>query len=164
MNINPKTGKKQYKSIKKMFAEMKKERKEHPIKEFFYTVQCKLEQWLIDNPRYFVDNIKYFIQRGKRGYSDDDLMDFDIYLAKVISGGTKDLIEIANAVPDELDKKFNGDDKSLKEWKRILGEISWTFKNTNKILKNTNYKDIKIPNRYNNGWRLFKKYYFYLWN
>ena len=62
---------------------IEKEKKEQPIKDFFFTIQCKLEKLFIDNPRDFKNNIKWFIQRGKRGYSDRDLWSFDWYLAEI---------------------------------------------------------------------------------
>jgi len=157
---------KSYKNIDEMLIDIKKEQKAHPIKNFFFTIQCKLKKWFINNPRDLKNNIKWFIQRGKRGYSDSDLWDFDSYLAEIISKGLKEFSEEIHGVPDDIAKKFKDEDKelieSVKEWKRILLEISWTFENTD-LIDRVEY-DKEVLKRYNNGWRLFKKYFYHLWD
>lgn len=59
--------------------------------------------------------IKKFIQRGQRGWSDEDTWSFDYYLAEVISGGCKYLTDNSHSYPDGLTEK---------KWKRILNKIS----------------------------------------
>ena len=49
---------KSYKNIDEMLIDIKKEQKAHPIKNFFFTIQCKLKKWFINNPRDLKNNIK----------------------------------------------------------------------------------------------------------
>ena len=42
---------------------------------------------------YFLNKIKWFFQRGARGWSDCDIWNMDIYLARIISEMTKNLGE-----------------------------------------------------------------------
>jgi len=137
-------------------------------------------------PKDFYLESKWFIQRGIRGYSDRDVWGFDIYLSEVITKGLKDLKNQVHGVPCEFVSK-DGVDVDLEGWKNVLNEIIWTFeiakkinsgewlrwsykerrkKSSQKFAKKTNKhimtsEEIK---RYNNGWNLFKKYYFSLWD
>jgi hypothetical protein len=43
-------------------------------------------------------SIKYFIQRGKRGYSDEDVWDFDNYLCSIIPPAIRELKRITSVV------------------------------------------------------------------
>ena len=45
----------------------------------------KIER-IVKYPRTLKNKTKYFIQRGKRGYSDQDLWSADMYIAEVIAG------------------------------------------------------------------------------
>lgn len=59
--------------------------------------------------------IKSFIQRGRRGWADEDTWDLDCYLAKVISETTKHLAKNTNSYPTDL---------TPQEWTKILKRIS----------------------------------------
>ena len=84
-------------------------------------------------------NIKWFFQRGKRGYSDCDVWDFDNYLSNVIIKGLKDLHKQIHGVPGDLADKFkdqndsDSTDIAMIEWKKIIKEIIWTFETSIKI-------------------------------
>jgi len=54
--------------------------------------------------------IRSFIQRGIRGWSDEDTWDFFRYLADVIAGGTKYLLKNPHSYPASLTEK---------EWERF---------------------------------------------
>lgn len=59
--------------------------------------------------------IKKFIQRGRRGWSDEDTWDFDSYLSEVISGGCKHLANNTHSYPNDAGEA---------EWGNILIKIS----------------------------------------
>ena len=67
-------------------------------------------------------NIKYFIQRGKRGYSDFDLMDMDTYLLDLIPSMLKSFKEKKDGFPSDLDEDI---------WNCILDEMINCFKKAN---------------------------------
>ena len=45
------------------------------------------------------NKIKFFFQRGIRGFSEQDLWDFEFYVCNIISGGLKELSKY-KVVPD----------------------------------------------------------------
>ncbi|MBI2020197.1 hypothetical protein HYS94_02140 [Candidatus Daviesbacteria bacterium] len=49
-----------------------------------------------------LDEIKYFIQRGRRGWSDRDIWDFESYLHKILAGGLTYLAKSENGHPCRL--------------------------------------------------------------
>jgi len=137
-------------------------------------------------PQNFYLESKYFIQRGLRGYSDKDVWNFDYYLSEIIIKGLKDLKNQVHGFPYDFSSK-DGKEVDLEGWKNVLNEIIWTFEVTKKIQNSKwykwNYKEkrnkslqkfIQRTNkhvmtseeikRYNNGWKLFQKYYFNLWD
>ena len=68
------------------------------------------------------NQIKYFIQRGKRGYSDFDLMDMDSYLLDLIFNMLKDFKNKKDGFPSDLDEDI---------WNCILDEMINYFKKAN---------------------------------
>jgi len=69
-------------------------------------------------------NIKYFIQRGKRGYSNFDLMDMDTYLLDLIPNMLKSLKEKKDGFPSDLDED---------KWNNILKEMIEHFEKANPL-------------------------------
>ena len=67
-------------------------------------------------------NIKYFIQRGRRGYSDFDLMDMDTYLLDLITNMLKDFKNKKDGFPSNLDEE---------SWDNVLKEIIEHFEKAN---------------------------------
>ena len=67
-------------------------------------------------------NIKYFIQRGKKGYSNFDLMDMDNYLLELIPNMLKDFKNRKDGFPMHLNEN---------EWNNILDEIISCFEKAN---------------------------------
>lgn len=180
--------------------------KKHPILDFFQNCYYEIKR-TSEVPMDTYRAIKWFIQRGKRGYSDNDIWGFYDYLAEIISKGANELERQVHGVPGELAEKFkdkddpNGIDNAIVEWKRILREIAWTFeavckinshdwvmifdeRSRNKYTKFYNklnlneeedalFEGVKFHYhvmtkeecvRYKNGWKLFQKYYFNLWD
>jgi len=101
--------------------------------------------------------IKKFIQRGKRGWSDEDTWDFDNYLSEVISGGCKHLANNLNSYPNGLTEK---------KWKEILLSISDNIMGTEKADgMNIKYDDYKeLEKRQKEALKLLTKYYLDLWD
>ena len=145
-------------------------------------------RWIIYNlpdiPKNCYRNIKWFIQRGKKGYADCDVWDFDNYLSKIISNGLIDLKSQVHGVPCHPNfSSKDGKDIYLDKWKTVLDEIIWTFEVVQKIINaewlylnskkrnNTKMKEFgyyimskEECLRYRSGWKLFQKYYFNLWD
>jgi len=131
--------------------------------------------------------IKWFIQRGKRGYADCDVWDFDSYLSDVIVKGLIELKENVHGVPCRFASK-DGKYVDLEAWKSTIQKMINTFHTAQLINKGTylylptyknklsdyinlkeekfniitmSYEDCK---RYEDGWQLFQKYFFNLWD
>jgi site-specific DNA-adenine methylase len=98
-------------------------------------------------------DIKCFIQRGREGYSDKDLWDFDCYLAKVISNGLQRLKEkgLTSYPPEFVSKK---------EWENILDTIIEGFKEKLKACNCYTYDFEKV----NKALELLAKYFNYFWD
>jgi hypothetical protein len=111
--------------------------KKHLILDFFQNCYYELgRKWEIPGDTY--DNIKYFIQRGKRGYSDRDVWGLQHYLDEVLIDSLKSLKGQLHGYPcGQLNvQSIQTDDKEepgMTEWKRIIGEIIWTFEVINKV-------------------------------
>ena len=181
---------KKSKEVNQCLKDEKEWKKNHPVlaflEDFYYSAIVKK-----DIPIDAYREIKWFIQRGKRGYADCDVWGFDYYLSNIIVNGIKDLKEQVHGVPSDISRKMGESHssdlkKSIKEWKRILGEIQWTFETSTKICENNwilikdertrgTYKKLEKDKnfrvmtkeeckRYKNGWKLFQQYYFNLWD
>ena len=134
--------------------------------------------------------LRQFVQRGIKGYAKSDVWGFDYYLSKVIVKGLKDLKEMSHGYPCGMVGSqaiaLEKNDKGMKEWKKILDEIIWTFEVTLKVQdkdwvyiplakyrkkfenqdKKRNYHIMTKTEceRYKKGWKLFQQYYFDLWD
>lgn len=71
--------------------------------------------------KYFPREVKWFIQRGYRGWADCDVWSFDSYIARVCTGGLKQLRDNASGTPlhvfpkDHWDSSSNKRDKEERE-------------------------------------------------
>jgi len=72
-----------------------------------------------------LDRIKYFIQRGERGYSDEDTWSLQSYLAEIIPPIVRRYKE-GSGCPGELYDKSRKNDECWK-WNEILEEIAQGF-------------------------------------
>ena len=101
---------------------------------------------------YWIKRIYWFLQRGYRGFGDNDTWDFDYYMAKVITGGLKHFKiyykgqEPSKEVIDKIIEGFNCaillvDEPSLEHNEKIEAE--------------------RIREE---GFNLFKKYFNYFWS
>jgi hypothetical protein len=97
-----------------------------------------------------------YFQRGKKGYACYDLWSFDMYLAKVIGNGVKELADGAYGWNDR-------DFKTFEEYKEMLLKMSKGFLEYYEA-----EKEMKTDKDYEVGLQesleLFKKYYHDLWD
>jgi len=166
-------------SIEKLETKWKRERKKHPVycflRDLYYRVYRFVERIPLD--------VKTFIQRGKRGWANRDTWSFDYYLTKVISEAVYHLKENTNGMPNdltegqwidilnkiiytfELAKRMSEDelylikDKKVRDkWQKTLDELNKKHKSRDRCMTN---KEIR---EYEEGWKLFKEYFFELWD
>jgi len=129
--------------------------------------------WLYDRPL----KIKSFIQRGFRGWSNEDTWDFDIYLAKVITEGIKHLKKVHHGCPSDIYEKYRINNKltqkqkdklAKKEWKTILDIIIRGFELVPELFEMKVLKNKKLSEGYmyelERAFDYFKKFYFNLWD
>lgn len=108
----------------------------HPVLDFLqsFYYECG-RKW--EMPGDFIDNVKYFIQRGKKGYSRRDVWGFYYYLTHVMIDGLKDLQSMVHGCPGGIGNSMaidiDEESEGTKEWKRIIGEIIWTFEAIKKV-------------------------------
>jgi len=157
-------------------------KKEHPILDrletFYYRVICRLADVPRDNYR----AIKRFIQRGTRGWSNEDTWGLSGYLARVLSESIRHLKENNHGMPIDLTEG---------QWIDILNKISDTFETAERLgdnlflirepkqrerlqksfdKLNKQYKthdrclSPKEIKRYDEGFKLFKEYFHNLWD
>jgi len=136
---------------------------------------------LMDAPRDLYRLVKRVIQRGKRGWSDEDTWGLDYHLAPVIRDSVTFLRNNHHGHPADLTDQ---------QWIETLSEIIYTFDTATKILndewvglqnikgwkwalheehvqrlsKNFHVMTYEETKRYEKGWRLFQKYFFNLWD
>lgn len=72
------------------------------------------------------EGVKYFIQRGKRGYSDQDIWSFDAYLCSIIPSAIRKLENDNHGCLGDLWDSSRKNDECWK-WKEILEEIAQGF-------------------------------------
>lgn len=126
----------------------------------------------------YIRGIKRFCQRGYRGYANADTWSFDGYLADVIINGLSYFRDNLHGFPADF--------KDEKEWIAVIDKIIYTFKLEREVIDN----DVVIPKnlkeylkykktfdgtcikvltavehkKYEEGWKLFKKYFRGLWD
>ena len=121
--------------------------------------------------------IIHFIQRGARGWADEDTWSLDDYLTRVIIGSVRHIMESVHGCPMSLCE--DGDvDAGVKKWNVILYDIVIGFE-ASKLLKALDYswweyRDRKQTDRSkareaelirvrDKGMALFVEYYDALW-
>ena len=123
--------------------------------------------------------IKYFIQRGKRGYSDRDLWDFDSYLSEILPPALRKLSKQAYGCPGELWDK-DAVNTECHKWAEILEEMAQGFEVATAIKNMQFFESVKsgsgytreinrekqklLTEKFEKGMGLFAKYYLDLWD
>jgi len=127
------------------------------------------------------NSIKNFIQRGIRGYSDEDLCDFQDYLCNIVPLAVRNLSKRTMGCPEELYDKDKVNDECHK-WNVVLEEIAQGFEAA-KALLDTNFTQFipdpesrhlkwevdegrlkQLSEKYQRGLELFSKYFLDLWD
>jgi len=101
-------------------------------------------------------SLKSFIQRGKRGYADQDLWSLDTYLADWLPIAIRDLSRISHGYPTNLTEK---------KWNDILEKMARGFEAHNKqfdLEEDMEFKKLKKIEK--EGIKLFAKYFDSLWD
>lgn len=183
------TKNKSYKSVDEMWEDLSK--KEVWYKELHILLRVRIEQFF-DIPQDIYRYFKRGIQRWNRGWSDEDVWCVNYFLSSIIPPMLKRLKETKHGLPTWTEEKT--EEQAQKEWDEILDNIIWTFEVSKKITENDlayfekwtqkkadEYNKIWIGweyehepkpramtkaecERYNEGWKLFKKFYFNLWD
>jgi hypothetical protein len=125
--------------------------------------------------------IKYFIQRGIRGYSDQDVWNLDMHLARVMHGSITKLQANKNGCPWDIPSDEYG--KALKDI--LIGLEAYREIQDDTFLEdcmeaNDNKEDLLCPaklevekykeevakrmEKFNKAMDLLKQYYCYLWD
>lgn len=128
---------------------------------FYQQIYYKLRRFImpiIEFPNNSYRAIKRGIQRGYRGWADEDIWGFDYYLSNIILGGLKRLKETKQGYPCDLTKK---------EWSKILNKMIYTFKLNKSFFDGNKFFDKlskKEQKRYNEGFKLFQIHFNSLWD
>lgn len=88
--------------------------------------------------RNFFREIKYFIQRGRRGFSDQDCWSFDDYLCGIIIGGLRRLKDKNNGCPSEFFDAYRKNNE-CKRWDDTLETMAQGFE-AHRLLKEGAYQ------------------------
>jgi len=139
-----------------------------PIKRFF-------KDTIPDIPY----KIKYFIQRGHRGWSDEDRWNMDSYLISIILPMLKELKKKTHSYPGDLTEE---------KWDKLLDEMIIGFEAANRVIEDDYYKEVSgdsiedihnAPKEEIREWgrrsmadqklfhkkmKIFNKYFFSLWD
>ena len=174
---------KKFKGIKKMFREMEKERKKHPVYYYFHDKFWQIYNYLEMTPL----NIRSFFQRGKKGWSSKDTWCFSGYLSEVIYKGLIHLKKNQVGHPcnltegqwiDILNKIINTfktaqeisdgttcyiptkqwDEKNYKKMCEITKERNKEYKQNDRVLSKRQSKEFE------EGFKLFEQHFFSLWD
>jgi hypothetical protein len=145
------------------------------------TLLDEIKYYLYYAPMNYLDmlprRIYWFVQRGFRGYGDNDTWDFDVYIAKVISGGLKQLKKYHHGCPADIYAKYKDrkdltqhqkDRLAVKEWKTKMDIIIRGFEIVPRIFDMKVLKSKTLKEGYfyefERGLDMMKKYYFNLWD
>lgn len=162
----------------------------HPVRAYFKRLYRNVRAFILnipDLPRDGYRKVKRGLQRGYRGWADEDLWGFDGYLSVVISEGLKRLKETKTGTPlvletdcdnpDDYDGQWYKDNES--KWNYILNEMIYAFEMNRKIcegeregyvptvpssLQDMNFLTLKEEVRRRRGMLFFTQHFFSLWD
>jgi hypothetical protein len=185
------TKNKSYKSVDELLEDLNK--RDIWYKELFLILRVRIEQFF-DIPRDVYRFFKRGIQRWSRGWADEDVWSINGFLSEIIPQMLKRLKETKQGIPMVVGKMSNDEEVKQAEelWDEILNNIIWTFEISKKIAdselayfekwtqtKADKYNKIWVDwkyeskpramskeecRRYENGWKLMKKYFYNLWD
>ena len=122
--------------------------------------------------RYLARTPRWWYQRIRYGVSDRDTWNLDLYIATVVVNGLKRWRELGiNSFPfrpvyDADGKELIGEDGSIVQWQDVLLQIQEGFEAATKIIDdiNTPEESKVLAEKFDIGMKLFKEYYFHLWD
>jgi len=152
--------------VKEGFISVKEMRKGLKSKR---TLLWYLESWWY---RYFWNyldmlprRIYWFFQRGFRGFGDNNTWDFDNYLSTMIPQALRQLKKYSIGLPTW--KKGKSEHQAKKEWNEIQNKIIKSFELAKKYIDlditPVEWKE-KYEKQYNEGMKLFAKWFFAFWD
>lgn len=123
-----------YRSVKQMFKEFDNKA---PYQKLYYAIRNRFQR-IFEFPEDKYRAVKRGIQRGYRGYADEDLWHLSGYLSRVITPALAKLKEIKHGTPmaafeeaDGVDEHGNPTDEASKKaeerWDNILADMIFTF-------------------------------------
>ncbi len=119
--------------------------------------------WRNHNPKEYYRRVKHFIQRGRRGYSDEDVWGLHYHLSEVLYRSLTDLRNNIHSYPLDF--------QSSDEWKAVLDEMiegfyldvlddEWQIEDIDERMKEYKRRERKLQR----SLTLLKKYYGDLWD
>lgn len=125
--------------------------------------------------KHIFQDIKWFCQRGKRGWADCDVWDFNDYLAGIIIAGLERLKKEHHGCSSEFwDEKVENDEchkwsetleimiQGFKAYKDSYDEPKWI---KGKFKQEIDSKKIDLlEKKFQHGIKLFAKYFAHLWD
>ena len=179
------------KSVEDVFEEIENKRiklkKNNPIGYFLiHCVYYPIYRFWHNRVRMYPKEVKWFIQRGKRGFSDCDVWNFYDYHSKMVKEALIKLRKDKHGYPANLSLETDKEDEGAERWNTILGKIINTFEQAEKIGSmdvieyipgdKTNWEvfikkhpEVHLQTKeeadaMKEGFELFIKYYFSLWD
>lgn len=101
------------------------------------------KKYIFKNLSWMLFQIKTFFQRGKNGYSDYDLVDFNDYLTHILAYGLREYGMNTNKIPYKFLEMFDNENDAWDYWRNYVLEMSQHFYNS--MEEN---KDEVMPNKY----------------
>jgi hypothetical protein len=187
INIKEKEKASRWENLQEEWKKEEEFKKNHKVLGFLMDswvfLRYRLPRIIRNSPK----EVKWGWQRARRGYSDADAWSLDWYLIKILPPMLKKLRDDNYGCPSTLCGK--GVDDGMKQWKKILDNILYTFDTAAKVLddevilfnsrtydrQKMEYERVKLSwkpkvltkrevKKYEKGWRLFQKYFFSLWD
>lgn len=111
-----------------------------------------------------INQIRRFIERGRKGYTREEMWSFDNWLSDLIARGLKEFKENTHTYPNDID--------DWEEWMRVLDEMIECFEeqgreiemNTVDFIEQWNKRKKNKKQKLSRGMELLERYYFDLWD
>lgn len=119
--------------------------------------------WIGDGVRLPFKKVIAFVQRGTRGYADEDLIDLDFYLSNMLEKAIWDFRKNTESFP--VTKSV----KHYQDWLNVLADMHRGFKSARELQERgfTSYgnekKNMRLQKDWDRGSMLFAKYFWHLW-
>ena len=116
----------------------------------------------------FITDLKWkipnYFERAYYGVGHSDIWGFDIYLARIIIRGIKQLKNMSGVPDDVGDKHKHNFKKAKKDWSNKLDKMIKTFEIHLLWEDKARLPTKKEQKEYKEGWALFQEYFGNLWD